>query len=314
MLHPQGSLPVGLRTTVAFLFSAVILGLTSCSAGPSATDRSSEPAIAGDSVDRASPTATTNPSPNSLETVPSASTGAQENSSTALAPGEHCFEHRSETLSADIKLAVAPGGEVKGEATATIHNDAVGYYSSYGQTIQGTLDGQTLEADLVTRIENDVQTSQETWTVTRDRLMDRQNSYSAADCSTFAEGLSRSPSESAAPGSALKATNPLLEAAIAVHQTRVRFAAGSTGTEVENSVIRGERDEYLLGAIAGQTLVLSIRSLEDNASFGLVAPDGGVLLEDSRQAQVTLPQSGDYSLVVGATRGNASYQLAIDIR
>jgi hypothetical protein len=112
----------------------------------------------------------------------------------------------------------------------------------------------------------------------------------------------------------------------------IRFARGASGAEVSGAVVRGERAFYSLGARAGQAMGLRITALEDNAVFQLYAPgavlrevDGGVEVagtalpgagegEDARAWDGRLPASGDYLIVVGGTRGNATYRLRVTVR
>ena len=100
---------------------------------------------------------------------------------------------------------------------------------------------------------------------------------------------------------------------------RVRFARGKSSVTLSNSVIRGDRDTYILGAKAGQKMTVRISSVEKNAVFQVEAPDGSFLegageMDDAVSVTATLPDSGDYRIVVGGTRGNASYRLTISIR
>jgi hypothetical protein len=100
---------------------------------------------------------------------------------------------------------------------------------------------------------------------------------------------------------------------------RVRFAAGASAITIKDSVLRGTRDVYLVDARQQQKMTIQLTSLENNATFDVIAPPNRagkrVLL---RQAVMTwtgtLPQSGDYRIVVGPTRGNASYRLVISIK
>ena len=98
---------------------------------------------------------------------------------------------------------------------------------------------------------------------------------------------------------------------------RVRFARGRTTAILKNSVVRGTRDRYILGARAGQTMIVHITSVENNASFGIYksgrsnALDGA---EDVTDWEVALPSSGDWIIEVGPTRGNATYTLEVTIR
>jgi len=100
---------------------------------------------------------------------------------------------------------------------------------------------------------------------------------------------------------------------------RVHFEAGASGATMKNSVVRGERDVYLLNAGAGQTMKVKIYSLENNAVFQIKTPSGSFTAgaADGDDAMVwlgKLPDSGDYKVIVGGTRGNATYTLMVEIR
>jgi len=100
---------------------------------------------------------------------------------------------------------------------------------------------------------------------------------------------------------------------------RVRFAKGKSSVTLSNSVIRGDRDKYILGARAGQRMTVRVTALEDNAALQIERPNGEYLdgageMDDATNVTIRLPESGDYRIVVGGTRGNASYKLTISIR
>lgn len=101
---------------------------------------------------------------------------------------------------------------------------------------------------------------------------------------------------------------------------KVRFPRGSTSTNVVGTVVRGDRDRYIVGARAGQKLVVSIASLDNNAVFQIYLPGGKRALsgagemDDATRWNGQLPDSGNYVIVVGGARGNAEYDLAIDIK
>lgn len=95
---------------------------------------------------------------------------------------------------------------------------------------------------------------------------------------------------------------------------RVRFARGRTTKVIQDAVVRGTRDHYLLRARGGQTLIVHITSLENNAVFDVYAPGGRTLAEETTDWTGQLPRSGDYRISVGGTRGNASYTLEVTIR
>jgi hypothetical protein len=100
---------------------------------------------------------------------------------------------------------------------------------------------------------------------------------------------------------------------------RVRFARGRTTATLKNSVVRGTRDRYMVGARAGQKMTVSITSVERNAVFTIHAPshdtlEGAGEAHDARSWSGKLPESGDYVIEVGGTRGNATYTLKLTVR
>jgi hypothetical protein len=99
---------------------------------------------------------------------------------------------------------------------------------------------------------------------------------------------------------------------------RVQFERGRTSTVIKDSVVRGTKDNYILGARKGQTLTVHISSSEDNAVFDVYryVEDGKRLTDEDETTdwEGELPESGDYLISVSGTRGNASYTLEITIR
>jgi hypothetical protein len=100
---------------------------------------------------------------------------------------------------------------------------------------------------------------------------------------------------------------------------RVRFARGRTTAVLKGAVVRGTQDRYILGARGGQTMIVHITSSEKKAVFAILGPDGTALQgaeegTDATDWTGTLPMSGDFSIWVGPTRGNATYTLEVTIR
>lgn len=100
---------------------------------------------------------------------------------------------------------------------------------------------------------------------------------------------------------------------------RIKFAKGKSSTTISYSVIRGEVDTYILGAKAGQRMSVKITSLEKNAVFQIESPSGEYLEnagegDDQTNWSGRLPDNGDYRIIVGGTRGNATYKLTVSIR
>ena len=100
---------------------------------------------------------------------------------------------------------------------------------------------------------------------------------------------------------------------------RVKFARGRTTAVLKGAVVRGTQDRYILGARAGQTMIVHITSREKNAVFTVLAPNGTAQEGTEEGVDATdwtgeLPLSGDYSIWVSPIRGNATYTLEVTIR
>jgi hypothetical protein len=231
-------------------------------------------------------------SPQSIPTTPRSPVTSQPIAA-IFEPGDYCFEVNDATLTSVIQLTVTPGNTVYGKTQATIHNEPSGYYSSYSQVFEGEVRGDRLDLNIITEIELDTQNTQETWTTTNSSpnssLIIRDVSYARVDCS------------------------PEAEPPISVHIFRTQFAPGARSTVIENAVIRGERDIYLLNAREGQQMQVQITALEENAVVDILAPGGEVIQQEVTQAEIQLPSTGDFQIVVGGTRGNASYRLEVGI-
>src|SRR5258707_7325454 len=101
---------------------------------------------------------------------------------------------------------------------------------------------------------------------------------------------------------------------------KVRFAPGTSSSTIRGAVIRGERDRYYLGAKAGKTMSVKITSTEKNAVFQIYfhgeeeSLPGAGEEDDATNWSGQLPIDNEYVIVVGGTRGNATYALTISIK
>jgi len=100
-----------------------------------------------------------------------------------------------------------------------------------------------------------------------------------------------------------------------VHQ-RLRLPTSGRTSTVRGAAVRGDRDRYAVRARAGQKLTVRITALERNAVFQITGPDGHFLPgagegDDAVRWQGRLRASGDYTVTVGSTRGNATYTLTL---
>ena len=100
---------------------------------------------------------------------------------------------------------------------------------------------------------------------------------------------------------------------------KIKFARGASTATVKGAVVRGDRDRYYLGASKGQTMSVKITSEEDNAVFQIYLPGEEKALkgagdeDDATNWSGELPENGEYVIVVGGTRGNATYTLKVSI-
>jgi hypothetical protein len=102
------------------------------------------------------------------------------------------------------------------------------------------------------------------------------------------------------------------KAAVAAPET-ISFAKGAKSAVAKGSVVRGDRKTYLVNAAKNQSMTLSITALENNAVVDLIGPDGKVIKQGATTVKQVLPATGDYQVVVGGTRGNATYEVKIAI-
>ncbi len=224
--------------------------------------------------------------------------------SPSLQPGTYCYETSDEIEDISVRLVVDSSDRITGNVQGTIHNEEAGYYTSYRQAVTGTIDGSNLNVDIATWIEYDKQNAQETWSASPTALTMRDDTLAKASCEKVSKVFQNE--------NGLEAKD-LTQSANNVRTEQVYFSQGKSGTTVSNAVVRGDRDVYVLTAQGGQQMDLSITSLEDNAVFDVIDPSGIILGTEMTKETVFLPHTGDYEIIVGGTRGNATYELAIAI-
>jgi len=123
----------------------------------------------------------------------------------------------------------------------------------------------------------------------------------------------------------------LLASTVMAQEAReIRFAPGHNSAMVSGAVVRGARDVYSFSARRGQMAKITVSAVESNAAITVWRPGArlgasidddieGTTLpgagegQDARRWTGSLPQTGRYVIVVGPTRGNATYQLRLGI-
>ncbi len=96
---------------------------------------------------------------------------------------------------------------------------------------------------------------------------------------------------------------------------RIEFVPGASTATVSSSVVRGDRAIYVLRGDRGQTMSVTIDSSQEQggASFDVISPNGEILSSGATSFRQALPQSGDYRIIVGGSRGNASFSMMVSI-
>ena len=218
----------------------------------------------------------------------------------SIKAGTYCFKQNDEIEDIYTRLIIKQDQKFTGAVQATVHNEAQGYFTSYSQTLNGFARGNDLEVEINTAIEFDEQYTEETWTFSPTELKLPNKTLKKASCKEVSQEISSASSSPAEPSSGSSSEDLV-------------FQPGASSATVSDGVVRGDRKTYRITAQAGQQMDLSISALEDNAVFDVLAPNGDVLVSESTQASVALPSSGEYQIIVGGTRGNATFDLTVEI-
>lgn len=264
------------------------LNLTGCG------DNSNSDTVAP--VETANPTATETPTQTSPANPP------EKSATQKLAPGTYCYKANTNTINAGAKVTINSNNKVSGEIKGKSDLNAIGEQNNYSRTFQGTITGNRAKLTTETRIEVEILNSQDNWAITESSLITDKATYNKADCSTLNLNLN------------IQDDSAIYDDNTGNRKIRIKFDRGATSKTVKDAVIRGTRDTYLVGAKKGQQMNLKITSLENNGVFDIISPTGKTLEQEATNWNGTLPVNGDYQIVVGGTRGNATYKLSVEIK
>ncbi len=92
---------------------------------------------------------------------------------------------------------------------------------------------------------------------------------------------------------------------------RLQLRPGKNLT-IRTAVLRGTQDIFLLSGRQGQTLRLRMMSLQNNSVFTVLTPSSSTLAQrEQGEWQTTLPQTGEYKILISPTRGDSVYRLQV---
>src|SRR5690606_16776699 len=101
-----------------------------------------------------------------------------------------------------------------------------------------------------------------------------------------------------------------------INPIRIQFATGTTSAIMQHTIQVGENVDYILGALAGQTMTVNLISSSNQAFLAISQANGTVLLDaDYVKNSWTgyLPANGDYYIQVISDAIAESYSLEIII-
>ena len=131
----------------------------------------------------------------------------------------------------------------------------------------------------------------------------------------YADGQSVLTFSRSAPGTP-SPTTPEVSGSTSDAQ-RIRFAAGATSATIAGTLAASGSDQYVLRALAGQTLSLDLAFTEGQAILIVWGEDGDVLLSDHAEASSfkhVLQATQDYHIQVrGRPDGETAYTMTVTI-
>ena len=277
--------------------------------------RESSPTVSSDSKPEPSPTATQlGTSTIEPSSEPHPSSQAQPSDNPALAPGTYCYEARigpqdydvrTQSKSVDAQININADNSVTGRYSGYANNPEESYQVAYDGYTRGTLNAVgDLELNVITHIENSLQSNFETWKISQDTLLIPPDHLTKVNCS-------RELGLEVTNNFQLSDVNPN---AYQVGRTPVYFDEGKSSKTVSGSMIEGYYMTYIVGAQRGQQLSLKFADPRQSSRFNLVTPSQNLIGRDLSFANITLPETGDYQIIVGSEQmGKNPFDLEIVI-
>ena len=96
---------------------------------------------------------------------------------------------------------------------------------------------------------------------------------------------------------------------------RVQFKRGASSTIVQGKVSIALPDTYLVGARAGQVMTVQLTSARRSVRFMVMSSKTTTMLADNTRSWTgTLPEDGDYTILVDADDKSSMYSMTITIK
>lgn len=96
---------------------------------------------------------------------------------------------------------------------------------------------------------------------------------------------------------------------------RLQFQRGSSSTTVQGKASIALPDTYLVGARAGQVMTVQLTAPRKSVRFLVMSPKSTSLIADNARSWTgTLPETGDYHIIVDADERGSVYSMLITIK
>ncbi len=96
---------------------------------------------------------------------------------------------------------------------------------------------------------------------------------------------------------------------------RLQFKRGTSSTTVQGNASIALPDTYLVGARAGQVMTVQLTAARKSVRFLVMSPSTRNLIADNaRNWTGTLPETGDYHIIVDADARGGTYSMTISIK
>jgi len=96
---------------------------------------------------------------------------------------------------------------------------------------------------------------------------------------------------------------------------RVQFQRGTSSTTLQGKVSIALPDTYLVGARAGQVMTIQLTAPRQSIKFMVMASRTTTMLADNTRSWTgTLPETGDYQIIVEGDEKGGSYSMTVSIK
>lgn len=104
------------------------------------------------------------------------------------------------------------------------------------------------------------------------------------------------------------------------HEKSISFPSGTNSVEMDVTVMKGDRDVYLVNVRSGQSISVWTLAPEDSATFSVYEPKaenpvpGTEKGNDATGWTGTATKSGEYKIVVEGTKDSVSYKFHVSLK